>query len=384
MTCRDILQKLVEFPTYETDGAYGCAEFISNELNRLGFSVSIDELHNVFGTKEYSVGDGAFLISSHLDTVPPSAKWTRDPLHLLEEGDRLYGLGTSDAKGGVASMLHALQDVNQSRFRKLEVLISNYEEIATIVDGKRWLGSPYFLAHDRVEARTGINLDGTVQGDRFAVSLGCGGRVAFDITTFGKEAHTSEPSWRTMGHNAIYDMIKVIEALRMVPSTAMTIDDCTVHTELNVSTIHGGTRINVLPGECKVECERRVLPNEDWDEVKKQVEHAFRTLQDIEFKIEYYEPQRSSMIDRTDPAVELAITSVQRTLGYTPKFRVIVGITDSAYLDRLAGVKTLMMGPGDPIVEHKPDEWVSSKRIEEFSRVFRCMLAKENPAQKNS
>jgi len=39
-------------------------------------------------------------------------------------------------------------------------------------------------------------------------------------------------------------------------------------------------------------------------------------------------------------------------------------------------VKTVIMGPGDPLLEHKPDEYVSAKRIEEFSRIVRYMLTK--------
>jgi acetylornithine deacetylase/succinyl-diaminopimelate desuccinylase-like protein len=209
------------------------------------------------------------------------------------------------------------------------------------------------------------------------VSLGCGGRVAFDVTVIGKEAHTAEPSWRTLGRNAIYDMIKVIEALRKTPAAKMTIDEYDAYTELNVSLIHGGTAINVVPGECKIECERRVLPNEDWDEVKKTVENILRTLRDVEFKVYFHEPQRSYLLDRADPLVALAASSVRRTLGYTPKFRADSGRTDSNYLDQLAGIKTFIMGPGEGItVEHKPDEYVSAKRTEEFSRIVRSMLSK--------
>ena len=376
MSTTEILQKLVEFSTYETTGMRDCSEFLSKELSRLGFNVSIDKLYNVFGTKEYGVGDGAFLINSHFDTIPPSAKWTRNPQRLSREGDRLYGLGASDSKSGIAALLHALQGLSQSRFKKIEVLLSSYEDTAAVLDGKRWLGTPYFLAHDRVEARRGINIEGTVQGDRFTISLGCGGRVAFDVTTIGKEAHTAEPSWKTLGHNAIYDMMKVIEALRTMPPARVTIDDYTAHTELNVSMIQGGTAINIVPGECKIECERRVLPNEDWDEVKREVEGTLRMLRDIEFKVDYYEPQRSYMLDRANATVELAVNSVQQTLGYTPKFRVESGRTDSGYLHELASVETFIMGPGDPFVEHKPDEWVSATRMEEFSRIMQCMLSK--------
>jgi len=376
MSAANVLRRLVEFPTYDKDGMRNCANFLSNELQLSGFNVAVDKLNNVYGTKEFEGRGAPFLINAHFDTVPPSSKWTRDPLRVSVEGDRLYGLGTSDAKGGIAAILLALRELNQCRFRKLEVVFANYEDNATVLDGTRWLGTPYFLSHTRVDAKAGINVEGTVQGDRFMISLGCGGRVAFDVTVIGKEAHTAEPAWRTLGRNAIYDMIKVIETLRRLPPAKMTIDDCNVYTDLNVSTIHGGTVLNVVPGECTIECERRVLPNEKWDDVKAQVESYLRVLRDIEFKVHYYPPQKSYLIDRADPTVALVVSSVQHALGYTPKFRAESGRTDSGYFDELAGIKTVIVGPGEGItVEHKPDEYTSAKRIEEFSRVMRQMLA---------
>jgi acetylornithine deacetylase/succinyl-diaminopimelate desuccinylase-like protein len=373
----EILEKLVEFPTYEPGGMANFAEFISGELSRLGFSVTVDKLNNVYAIREFPVGDGAFLINAHSDTNAPSARWTKDPLRVSMEGDRLYGLGASDAKAGIAAILHVLRDLGECRFRKLEVLFSTYESGGAILDGKRWPGMLYFLTHNRLEAKAGINVQGTVEANRFMVTLGCGGRVKFAVTTIGKEAHTAEPSWRTLGHNAIYDMMKVIETLRRMPPARMTIDDYNIHTELNVSMIEGGTAINVVPGECKITCERRVLPNEDWDQVKKEVEKTLRTLRDIEFKVDYDEPQRSYLIDRVDPVVAHAVTSVRQTLGYTPKFKVSSYRTDSMYLDQLAGIKTFMMGPGEGIaIEKKPDEYVSAKRMEEFSQIMRYMLTK--------
>jgi succinyl-diaminopimelate desuccinylase len=297
-------------------------------------------------------------------------------LQVSVEGDRLYGLGTSDVKGGVAAILDALKDLDECRFKKLEVLLSNYMVSRTILEGRRWAGTPYFLANHRLEAKAGINVDCGVQGDRFLVELGCGGRVSFTVTTIGKEAHTAQPSWWTLGHNAIYDIMKVIDKLRMMPTARMTIDDYDTHAGLNVSLIEGGSALNVVPGECKITCERRVLPNEDWDEVKKQVDNTLHTLRDIEFKVDYYEPERPYLLDRAHPLAALAVASVEQTLGYTPKFRVAAGRTDSNFLDQFAGIKTVIMGPGDTFVEHKPDEYVSAKRIEEFSRMMRYMLTK--------
>ena len=369
----EILRKLTEFPTYEEAGMHSCAEFLSSELAKLKFRVSSDKLNNVYAEKNFQSGEGAFLINSHFDTVPPTPRWVRNPLHASLEGDRLYGLGTSDDKGSVASILSVLGKLSDCRFRKLEVLFSNYEDNSTILDGETWLGTPYFLKHNRLESTSGVNVEGTVENGRFMVSIGCGGRVGFTVTTLGKEAHSSDPR---LGRNAIYDMMKVIEALRKLPPARMVVNGHEAYTELNVSIIKGGIAINIVPGECEIACERRVLPDEDWDVVKKQVDHALSELHGIEFKVEYKKPQRSYIIDRNHPAVMLARESIERTLGYSAKFRVESGRTDSMYLDQLAGIKTVILGPGE--TAHVADEYVNARRLEEFTQVLYRMLSSAN------
>jgi acetylornithine deacetylase/succinyl-diaminopimelate desuccinylase-like protein len=366
-----ILEKLVEFPSYEESGMHRCAELLSEELTKLGYGVSIDRLHNVFGERTFDHGEGAFLINAHFDTVPSTSKWVRDPLHASLEGDRLYGLGTSDDKGSVAAILHVLAKLQDSRFRKLEVLFSNYEDNNTVLDGKTWLGTPYFLEHHKLESKSGINVEGTVHDDRFMVSIGCGGRVGFDVTTIGKQAHSSDPR---LGRNAIYDMMKVIEALRKLPPARMIIDGYEAYTELNVSTIQGGIALNIVPGDCTIACERRVLPNEDWDDVKKAVDLALASAKNVNLKVQFRAPQKSYLLERSHPAVTLAIESAQRTLGYAPRFKVESGRTDSIYFDQMAGIKTVIFGPGE--TAHIPDEYINVTRLEEFSNVLHDMLSK--------
>jgi acetylornithine deacetylase/succinyl-diaminopimelate desuccinylase-like protein len=347
-----------------------CAQFLSGELTALGFSVRIDEVNNVFAEKTYGHHNGAFLINTHFDTVPSSAEWTRNPLSASLEGDRLYGLGTSDAKGGIAATLSALARLENSRFGKLEILFSNYEDNSTKLDGETWLGTQYFLTHNHLDASNGINVEGTVKEDKFLISLGCGGRVGFEVTTIGKQAHSSDPR---VGRNAIYDMMKVIDALRRLPPARMILDDYEAYTELNVSKIEGGIAMNIVPAKCRIICERRVLPNESWDEVKKEVDNTLSTLTGINFKIEFYKPQRSYLLERTHPSVMLLRKSASEILGYNPKFKVDSGRTDSIYFDQIAGIKTVIFGPGEK--GHVPDESVSVKRLGEFSRVLHRMLS---------
>jgi acetylornithine deacetylase/succinyl-diaminopimelate desuccinylase-like protein len=200
--------------------------------------------------------------------------------------------------------------------------------------------------------------------------LGCGGRVGFKVSTIGKQAHSSDPR---LGRNAIYDMMKVIEALRRLPPARMTLDDYEAYTELNVSRIEGGIALNIVPAKCRIICERRVLPNESWDVVKKEVDKSLSTLTGIDFKVEFYKPQKSYLLERTHPTVTLLRESASEILGYEPKFKIDSGRTDSIYFDQIAGIKTAIFGPGEK--GHAPDESVSVKRLEEFSRVLHRMLS---------
>jgi acetylornithine deacetylase/succinyl-diaminopimelate desuccinylase-like protein len=349
-----------------------CAEFLFSELSKLGFRVEMDRLWNVFGEKQFAGGEGSFLLNSHFDTVPPTPRWTKNPLQASLENDKLYGLGASDDKASVAATLHALAELRSCRFGKLEVLFSNYEDNSTLLDGETWLGTPYFLAHHKLESRSGVNVEGTVEEDRFMISIGCGGRVGFTVTTLGMEAHSSDPR---RGRNAIYDMMRVIEALRRLPPARMVIDGHEAYTELNVSKIQGGIAINIVPGECEIVCERRVLPSEEWGEVKQQVDATLAQVKDVNWRVSFMKPQKSYQIHRNHPAVALANESIEKTLGYSPKSKVESGRTDSTYLNE-AGIKTVILGPGE--VAHVADEYVNVKRVEEFSRVLRYMLAEQD------
>ena len=368
----DILRKLVEFPTYEKNGMRECAEFLAAETQRLGFKVEVDKLNSVFAERIYPGGEGAFLINCHFDTVPSTPRWTKDPLHASLEGDRLYGLGASDDKGSAASILHILAKLKACRFRKLEVLFSNYEDNNTVFEGETWLGTPYFLKHHHLESQSGINVEGTVEKSRLMVSLGCGGRVGFTVKTIGKEAHSSDPR---QGRNAIYDMVKVVEALRKLPPVRMTVDGHEAYTELNVSMIRGGIAINIVPGECEITCERRVLPNEEWASVKEQVQGALDTVKDVEFRVSYMNAQKSYLIPRDHSAVTLATDSTRQVLGYSPEFKVESGRTDSTYFNE-AGIKTVIIGPGE--VAHIADEYINITRLEEFTQVLYRMLERGN------
>ncbi|MFX1486477.1 MAG: M20 family metallopeptidase [Promethearchaeota archaeon] len=377
-----ILKDLVVFPSFQVEsdkiaeGMKECSEFLSKHLENLGFKVAVDELYSVTAERRFD-GNGTFLVNTHFDTVPPSAEW-KDALVPKIEGERLYAVGSSDAKGGIASTLSALYELEDCRFEKLIIQFVNYEDNSVEYQGERRLGMPYFLSKNPdFSADYGINVEPTVEDNQFSISVGCTGRVRFGIRTIGKEAHSSTPQ---AGINAIYHMMKVIEKIREIPPGRFRIDDFEAEMPINVAEIHGGRMLTIIPGECFINCERRVFPGEDPEQIKEAIRSALRSLQpEVKFHLDFgSRVQLPYQTDKSEYVVSLVADSAQRSIGYRPDIRINVGRTDSMYLYHVAGIKTVIMGPGQTGVCHKTGEYINVDRLREFADFMKTLFSKES------
>ena len=371
----EILKRLIRFPTFQVsegeveEGMKQCAGFLMDSLKEIGFKVTVDDLCNVAAEKTFN-GEKTFLLNTHFDTVPPANEW-KDALMPRLEDKKLYGLGASDAKGGIAATLSALSHLENCRFKKLIVQFVNYEDNNIVKNGERLLGTPYWLARNPdFKADFGINIEPTVVDDKWTISLGCTGRAAFSITTHGKEAHSSTPH---KGKNAIYDMVKVIEALRAIPPGKFRLDGFEGEMPINVATIAGGRAINIIPGECKITCERRVFPNEQPEELWQSIREAIEKDKDVNAEcVLTSKIQLPYMVDKNNETVQLISDSFSQTLGYKPPFRIGLGRTDSMYLYHNAGVKTVIAGPGSSA--HIVGENINIERVREFANMLENFL----------
>lgn len=371
----EILKQLIKFPTYQVtpdkveEGMKNCASFISANLEDLGFNVKIDELFNLTAEKKFD-GEKSFLINTHYDTVSPPSDWD-DALAPTLIGDKLYGLGASDAKGGIAATLAALSRLERCRFSKVIVQFFNYEDNAINYRGKRRLGAPYFLSNNPdFKVDYGINVEPTVVNDKWTVSIGCTGRVSFTVKTLGKEAHSATPH---LGRNAIYDMAEVINTIRRMQPGKYRIDGFESEMPVNVATIEGGKAINIVPGECKITCERRLFPGESHQEIMETVRSALQNIEHIKTECEFNpNVQLPYIVDRNEEVVSLVLASFFQTLGYKPQLRIELGRTDSVYLYHDGGIKTVIVGPGH--MAHTAGEHINIDRLSEFTEVLLAIL----------
>jgi acetylornithine deacetylase/succinyl-diaminopimelate desuccinylase-like protein len=374
----EILKKLIGFPTFQTspdrveEGMKECARYLSDQLVALGFKVRVDDLFNVTGERNFG-GKKSFLMNTHFDTVAPAKEWV-DALTPKLNGKGLVGLGASDAKGGIAAALSALSMVDDSRFAKLIVQFVNYEDNGITFEGKRQLGMPYFLGKNPgFKADYGINIEPTVRDNRWTVSLGCTGRVSFTVTTVGKEAHSSTP---LKGRNAIYDMTRVIGALKRVAPGRFEMDGFSGVMPINVALIEGGRALNIVPGECKITCERRVFPNENPGQIIRSIKRAVEGVKGVDARVEFSgNVQPPYIVEKEHEVVKLAVDSAKRAVGYKPMLRIGLGRTDSMYLFHVAGIKTVIMGPGH--TGHVIGENINTDRLNEFTEILANMVKPE-------
>lgn len=269
------------------------------------------------------------VIAGHLDTVPVAGNL---PSRL--DGDRVYGRGTADMKGGVAVMLAVAAAASQP-VRDVTWIFYDHEE----VDAE--LNSLTRIARERPEALAG-DFAVLMEPTAARVEGGCQGTLRFRITTRGRAAHSAR-SW--LGRNAIHDAADVLARLAAYQPRRPEVDGLTYHEGLNAVSIGGGIAGNVIPDRCEIVVNFRFAPDRDEADAKAHCRAVFDGY-DLEF-VDFAAGARPGL-DR--PAAREFVAAV----GGTPTAK--FGWTDVARFSSL-GVPAVNFGPADPAQAHADDEF---------------------------
>ncbi|MHA3978996.1 M20 family metallopeptidase [Halovulum sp. GXIMD14794] len=211
------------------------------------------------------------LIYFHTDTAPVGDGWTKVPLQVTREGDRLYGRGTADMKGTIASVLDALlrMQARGARMAFRPVLAFCTDEEGGLYPGIR------YLAETRSLPEVMLNLNGSAEPRIWA---GCLGSMDFVVTLQGRTAHSGEPD---RGINAVEAAAPVLAAMQDLNAglTERTTDmppppwaDGPLRARLSVTAIHGGDKGSAIPGRCDITLNRRYLPDETPEAIRSEIE----------------------------------------------------------------------------------------------------------------
>ena len=307
------------------------------------------------------------MLEAHQDTVPPD-NMTIEPFGARVEGDKLYGRGACDIKGGMAAMLTAFARV----VREKPAGAANVVMACSVDEEFTFLGVQQM-------AQAGRKVDGAVVAEptKLDVVTAHKGAVRWHLFTAGRACHSSRPE---LGVNAIYRMARVLPAVEEFAEwlRGSRTDPLLGPPTLSVGIIEGGTSVNTVPDRCRVEIDRRLVPGEEPAAAPGQLMDWLRQRVPAELEYSCSEPWLSmpalgargseDLVRRLGAAIDsVAGPHVVEVVPYG---------TDASTLSE-AGIPSVVFGPGDIAQAHTRDEWVDLDEVERASEIlYRLTLDK--------
>jgi glutamate carboxypeptidase len=241
-----LLRRLVESesPTHDKASVDRVATILTEECHRLGAEVTIHPQNAVGDQVEAHWGNGlnGLLLLAHMDTVFPLGTLARMPFYT--QGERTYGPGVSDMKGGIVVALNAIAVLRESEHippRPITALFTSDEETGSSCS--RALIERLAREASLVLVLEPAMPDGSVKTWRKGVG-------EFQVRVRGRAAHAGAD--HVKGRNAIEEMAHQVLAVQ-------NLTDYASGTTLNVGVIHGGIASNVVPDEVVIDIDLRVM-----------------------------------------------------------------------------------------------------------------------------
>jgi acetylornithine deacetylase/succinyl-diaminopimelate desuccinylase-like protein len=308
-------------------------------------------------------GGPGLLLLGHTDVVPVGDGWTRDPFGGQAEDGRIYGRGASDMKGGLAASLSAMSALRGAG-------LSGPVELAALVDEEETgLGIGAFVASASNRFVACI----TAEPTDLQTIVGARGASYLRVVVHGTACHAGNPE---DGANAIYGAAAVVAEIERLHA------ELTRHPHpllgpatWSVGQISGGTSGSIVPAECVVVADRRLLPGESaaavLDDVRMRVE-ALR-LADRGLTVEVSMPMEMPAFE-TPPDSPLAST-VGAAVADSGGPRLPPGgwtaACDGGFVARDLGVPVVVLGPGSVSTQaHRPDESVAIDDLVVAARAY--------------
>lgn len=368
---RDIVNINSVFPNEEKLGIY-----IERHLKGLGFRTLRQNVggrrFNLFA--ERGRGRRALLFYGHMDTVPIYGDWKTDPLKLTKDGDRLYGVGTCDMKGGIAAMLEAVRAADRDRYIKLLFCVDE-ENISVgvreAVKRSRWLSDVFFT----VSVEPGDSQRQT--GGANVVTVGRRGRVVISVDIEGVSSHGSNPQ---RGINALEEAAKIALSLKKFDlRRSRGFGSETVF----VNTIEGRATSLTVPDKAHMEIDVQLVPPNSIESARKRVQalvrHLYRsgilnprTIVNVSIKkreTPYINPYVNNINGRR---MKNLFSIVRNNIG-----RVVINygssVADDNILFEAMRVPIVTIGPSGGSI-HSANEWVSESNLNLITMLYTKLM----------
>ena len=402
-----LTSELIKIPTLNPPGKNyrEICEYLSKRLKKSGFYVNIlraegaladsDKYprYNLIARHEGTYSGPCIHFNSHIDVVDAGNGWTRDPFGGTIEGDKIFGRGSCDMKGGLASSIVAAEAfiaIFPNYYGAIEISATADEETGGY-GGVAWLAEKGHFSPKKIQH---VIIPEPLNKDR--ICLGHRGVWWTEIETKGRVAHGSMPF---LGDCAIRHMGAVLEEIEnnLLPklNTKKTkmpvVPEKAKKSTLNINSIHGGLEevnetYNGLPAplvadSCRMILDRRYLVEETLNEVKLEIYEILEKVKEnrpsLEYSVKDLFEVKPSYTDPKSNIVQTVEDSISEILGVKPEYVVSPGSYDQKHIDRIGKLKNcIAYGPGILELAHQPDEFILISDMLDSAKIMAMTISK--------
>ncbi|TAM82053.1 MAG: M20 family peptidase [Acidobacteria bacterium] len=305
------------------------------------------------------------IFEAHVDTAGVE-NMTIPPFEPVVRNGGMYGRGACDTKAGLAAMMHAAADLKTSG----KTPASEVWVVAAADEEHSFRGVAKLC--ENIQASAAVVAEPT----EMKIAIASKGCLRFRIVTRGKSAHSSEPH---LGANAIEHMARVIDMLvKYAKRVQFPTHPLVGSPTLNVGLIEGGTQVNAVPESCWIEIDRRLVPGEQSDAVLDAIKQELSGLRganhDLEVIVEPAVLQDWPLETPANSAIVLRASQALKDAGLDPEPVGVPFGSDASKLS-MAGIPSIVIGPGSIAQAHTEEEFVELDQVEKAFEVYRQLMA---------
>lgn len=346
-----LLQELIRIPSVnptlvpeEASGEAAIAAFARDWLAQHGLRAWLEEPAPGRPNAVAEGGDRSgptLVFCAHLDTVG-TAGMTIPAFDPRLENGRVFGRGAYDMKGSAAALMSAAAALASTGLRgRLLVALVADEEYASI-------GAADFVQRHQADACI------LTEPSEGRLILGHKGFVWAELVTTGRAAHGSR--W-DLGVSAIGKMGRIITALEQFDQEVLRsrVHPLVGPASMHCALIQGGAGLSTYAPECRLKVERRTLPGETPEQVRRELEEVVRTVSE-EAEVRCFFDRSPLLCDREAPVARCLRDAVHAVTGRLPAEAGVAYWMDAAIF-AAAGIPTINYGPSGGGA-HETAEWV--------------------------
>lgn len=350
-----------------------------NYVEHVGEQRAYEGRLNVVGRRKGMGGGRSILLNAHIDTVPEGdhALWTQPPLGATLVDGRLYGRGSCDMKGGLATHVAALDALTACGIR----LAGDVTIAATVGEEDGGLGAlSTVLRGHKADAAL------VTEPTRLALVTACEGSLVFRLSITGRSAHAAT---RDEGVSALEKFVPIFNDLlafereRNATLTHPLYRPFANKVPVNVGVVRAGNWASTVPEKLEAEVRIGFLPGEALEPFKRVVSERIMAaaskdpwLREHPPVITYFGGQFIAAETQPDAPICAAIrASHTRVTGKAPSTEAVTYGADMRHFIAFGGMACVMYGAGDIRLAHAPDEYIEVDELLVAVKVVAGLLA---------